>query len=520
MKKNTLKIISFICLIMGFAISCTTNEYEIPNDGGGNALLVSSINDGLRPGEIEVRVGDTSKYNDLSIFSEDRLWTFPEGAVDILGSSNDITTDKKEFSVVFKGNEDNTPRSIEVLLQPVFNGPVPPEAATDTAFVRILPNIIADFTTDIPVVNGGLEIEAGETGNFTNTSSEMDMAEWLIVNNTTKVADSTETIDLSFQFKALGSYTVRLRAFDDEPFSQGFKTVNVNVVPSTQPVTVGTEVIERENGQLVIAYSRDLDPASVDSPSNFTLLVDGTPASIASVLVDPDTPSNLLVIPTVNIKNSQTATIAYNAVNLASADAAPAPSIPQTDIDIFRINLFANGVFEDIDSSVPGRFYGTNSFFEGLDASNHISIAITPGTGINGSSAMVFTFTPDAVAGDSRSAFGDGMNPDPMGRVVQRIEPLELKTYIMTAMVRYTGSAPGRFRFSVTSFPFNGGGIVRAPVTSGFVEGEFVKVRAEFTPNANTIAQAGLAYPIIFVDGVTGASVVTIDNIEVFEKEE
>ncbi len=379
--KNIFKSTAYVCLIMGFIISCTTNEYEIPNDRGGNALIISSINTALIPGETEVRAGDTSKYNDLSIFSNDRLWTFPEGAVDILGSDNDTSTKEKEFTVIFKKLKDDNPRSIEVILEPTFNGPVPPEVAKDTAFVKILPPIKANFTTEAPItlVDGQLQIEAGETGIFTNTSSETETAEWAIVNNTTKVIDSVKTIDLEFQFKALGLYTVVLRAFDDKPFSQDLKSVNLKVIPSSKPLTIAPEVIENEDGQIIISYSRDLDPTSLDPISNFTLMVDAAPVSISSVLIDPDNPSNLIVTPTVNIKNTQTATLAYVVTNLKSSDAFPAPSLAETMIEIFNPNLITKDpTFEegDIQWSTP---FGT-------DPAGVIRAQVSPGN--DSSSAM------------------------------------------------------------------------------------------------------------------------------------
>ncbi|WP_271784644.1 hypothetical protein [Aquimarina algiphila] len=411
--KNIFKNITYICLIMGFVISCTTNEYEIPNNGGGNALLVSSINDGLRPGEIEVRVGDTSKYTDLSVFSEDRLWTFPEGAVDILGSSNDITTDKKEFSVVFKDTEDGNPRSIEVLLQPIFNGPVPPEAATDTAFVRILPHIRASFTNDIPEVDGALKLEAGNVATFTNTSSELESAEWVIFNNTTNTikGDTIKTINVENErFTSLGSYTVRLRAFDDMPFSQDFVSLNFEVIPSSEPLILEPEIREDGDGEITLRYSRDLDPSSLDPISNFTLMVDAAPATISSVMVDPDNPANLVVTPAVNIKNTQTATLAYMVTNLQSSDAAPAPSLATTAIEAFNPNLFTKDpTFEEGDiqwgnpfgNNTTGVFRtrvspGNNSNFamsiQGVDVGNNFQIAITDAFEVKAGNQIRLTF--------------------------------------------------------------------------------------------------------------------------------
>ncbi|AXT60518.1 hypothetical protein D1816_09200 [Aquimarina sp. AD10] len=518
--KKLLKKILFICLSTIFVLACTTNDYEEPeNTTAGRAFGITSFDTGRTGQPIDVRITTSVvEFTDLSILANGRTWTFPEGAVDIIGSDNDTTTDLENFSVTFK-----RAGPVDVVLAPVFENPVPTEVATETFTFNALEQITASISTDLTLVNGAFEVEAGTDVTFTNNSSERDNAEWRVINTTTgKEEDLITTIDLTFPFKALGNYIVGLRAFDDAPFSSSIAAIPVRVIPSSQPVTVEPKIEENDSGQIIIAYSRDLDPATLDAISNFTLLVDGAPAMIQSIMLDPSNPSNLLVIPSTNIKNSQTATIAYNAVNLRSADAAPAPSVSQTTIRTFGgPNLFANGVFEGIDGPVAGgeRFYSTGGFLS-ADGGNNITAAITPGSGVDGSSGLVFSFAAGAGAGNNRTVFGDGLNGDPMGRVVQEIKTLEEATYIVRVSIKYTGAVPGEFKFSMTSFPFNFGGIVNSSITTGFVEGEFVELTTEITPNAGTLSAGGLAYPLINVGGVVGVSEVTIDNIEIFLKEE
>ncbi|WP_281987160.1 hypothetical protein [Aquimarina aggregata] len=336
--KNIFKKALFICLSMVLILACTTNDYEEPeNTTAGRAFGINSFDRGRRGETIDVRVGTSEvEFRDLSILASGRTWTFPEGAVDILGSDNDTTTDLEVFSVTFRRTG-----PVDVLLEPVFDGPVPDEVATETFTFNALDQIAASFSVDLPIVNNAFQVEAGTEVTFTNTSTETESAEWRVINTTTgREEDLITTTDLVFQFKALGEYIVGLRAFDDAPFSSSISAVQVRVIPSSQPLVPDTDIDENEAGQIILKYSRDLDVTTLDPISSFTLTVDGAPATITSVAIDPDNLSNIIITPEVNIKNTQTATLAYTVTSLTSTDAATAESLPETAINAFTPNLF------------------------------------------------------------------------------------------------------------------------------------------------------------------------------------
>jgi len=335
--KNISKIIAFVCISTVFIFSCTTNDYEEPNDGAGRAIGINSFNLGLSDEDVQVRVGNTISFTDLSIFASGRTWTFPEGAADILGNENDTSTDLQKFDAIFK-----VPGTFDVILAPVFDGPVSEELKTETTTFEVLPPIVANFTTDIPEVDGSLKLEAGNMVSFINTSSELESADWVIFNNTTNTikGDTIRTINVENElFSSLGSYTVTLKAFTPTPFSQDIKSLDFEVIPSSQPVTLNPVIEENGDGEIILKYSRDLNATTLDPIANFTLMVDGAPATITTVALDPDNLANLVVTPAENIKNTQMATLAYNAVNLRSADAAVAPSLVETEVTLFNPNL-------------------------------------------------------------------------------------------------------------------------------------------------------------------------------------
>ncbi|WP_160114207.1 MULTISPECIES: glycan-binding surface protein [Aquimarina] len=391
--KNISKNVIYICFCFIAILSCTTNEYEEP--GGttaGRAIGINSFDRGRTGETIDVRVNTSIvDFTDLSPLSSGRTWNISGGAVDIIGQDNNTSTTLEKFSLAFL--EGGT--TVEVVLTPKFEKSVPGPAAIETYTFNVLDQITASFTTDIPEVDGTFQLEAGSLANFTNTSSELESAEWVIFNNTTNTikGDTIKTINVENErFTSLGSYTARLKAFDEEPFSQDFASLDFEVVPSSQPLLLETDLQENEAGEITLRFSRDLDPSSLDPISSYTLIVDGTPATISSAVIDPNNAANIIVTPTLNIKNTQVATLAYTANNLTSSDLAPAPSLPATVIETFSANLFVNTdpTFED------NSFWGPFPTPAGL-----VVQAVSPAG--NGSNFAIGVTTPTAVAtGDTR----------------------------------------------------------------------------------------------------------------------
>jgi len=343
--KNLIKHIFTICISMLLVIACTTNDYEEPNNTNGRILSFNSANTGFLDEVTQIRVdSDTINFQDLSLGVNSRKWTFPANTVDILGSPNNTTTDLQSFDVIFR-----RPGKIDVVLEPQFSGPVSEDQKMSVTSFDALPQIVAAFSTDLPSDGNVFLVEAGTEVTFTNNSSEKNNAEWKIVNVTKdREEELITTIDLTFLFRSLGDYVIGLRAFDEAPFSSDVAVKTIRVIPSSKPLVLDPIISENREGEIILQYSRDLDITTLDPISSFTLVVDGAPATIASVEIDPDNLANVVVTPEVNIKNTQTATLTYEVNTLISEDEFVAPSLPLTEVSLFNPNVFIKDpTFED-----------------------------------------------------------------------------------------------------------------------------------------------------------------------------
>jgi len=344
--KNISKIITFICISTVFIFSCTTNDYEDPNNGAGRALAISTADLGRTGEVIQTRVGNTTEFSSISIFTENVTWEVTEGTIDILGSNEDTFSNAKKFSARF-----NTPGPVEVVLKPSFSGPVPPEASTDTLSFEVLPVISASFTTEIPLIDGKLEIEAGNVGVFTNTSSEVEFAEWLITNTTTEREDLIETTNLEFNFTAVGDYIIRLRAFDPEPFSEDFVSVPLRVVPSTLPLEVKPdELMERIDETILVPFNQELQPFT-DQESNFTVLVNGIPFTISSAFLSVTNASIIEIKLDDPIYRPDVITVSYDGNGtLASPFGSEALAFSNAPVTMNRDNLLTQSDIYDFEN--------------------------------------------------------------------------------------------------------------------------------------------------------------------------
>ncbi|WP_298319424.1 hypothetical protein [uncultured Aquimarina sp.] len=510
--KKVYKYIFTISLILTIVLSCTTYDYEEPNNGAGITLGINSLNLGLADEVTQTRINDTVIFTDLSIDSANRIWTVMENSaqIDILGSSDDRSSSRETFTAVFKEVGE-----VGVELRPTFNNPLTEESPEFVEFnFNVLPLIEANFTTNIPIINGELVIEAGETITFTNTSSELENATWSIINFDTEqeVANSDSVDSFITSIGSVGDFVVSLTAFTNEPFSQDVISVPFRVIPSSAPLTVAGQFNENEAGQIVVPFSRDLDANTLDEPSNFELFVNGVPATVSIVSLDPENASNLLITPANNIKNFETATLSYTRVNLNSADSVEAPSFSDITVTPFGgVNLFPKGDFELASEDN----YDVNNGFLGINA-NQVSISFQDGVGINNSRAIVFSSVAGAIPGSRRIAFGDkNGNTNPDG--VNILTPVEDGvTYIIRMKVKYTGVPPDEVNFGFIKLPFAQNTRVQIQLNADLIEGEFVDAIGEFTVVAGTQPDM---YALANVTIGGGPSEIIYDDIQVFEKD-
>jgi len=195
MKNIFLKLL-FISITL---VGCTTNEFELPNEGkGGRAVLVHDLNSR----DFSVVESNSNVNNivpigfyDVSRLANGRTWVFPKGAVDILGTSNDTTSTEQQVQVRFKK-------------QGVFD-------------IKLIPN----FSTEV-----------------------------------------------------------------EEPFNEGLVTFTIG--PELKLEVLTGAVIQNKEGNIVLTFTRPIQPKTLEDLSAFELKVDGSPVSIASVETDVDNVAN------------------------------------------------------------------------------------------------------------------------------------------------------------------------------------------------------------------------------------
>jgi len=250
-------------IIMTF-IGCTTNEFELPNEGsGGRATLVFGrveSDGGVEGGNTRdfsiveansnVNNREPIRFFDISRLAGGRTWFFPEGAVDILGSSNDTTSTEKEVSVRFRR-------------EGVFE-------------IRLVP----DFSS---------EVEA--------------------------------------------------------PLNEGVVTFTVGPELRLEVLPV---IRQNRNGDIILNFTRSLDPETLEDLSAFELKVDGEIAEIASVRIEQSNTAAVIVEPAVAISNNQTARISYTPQTLISAEVDgdepfEAQPLAESDVRVFFFDVLFDG---------------------------------------------------------------------------------------------------------------------------------------------------------------------------------
>jgi len=345
--KQIKKLLATFCLIS--IIACTTrdDEFRVPEGSTPVAFILTNIVENNNARELITRQGFNVKLADASIGTDGaREWILPDAAV---VTSKDISA--KQITVQFQ--EGGT---FEVMLRK--NSSIGPLEATQEIIVLGLPSVDFDVQLVDPTSSGfsfdpttrKITVEAGTEVQFTSTfegGTPRDIS-WKFPGQTPDIAEGANPI---ITFKKLGTSQYNLRARNSTPFSDirlPFYDLNkeelfyeVEVIPSSLPLLVNSEIIETEDGKIIITFSRDLDINTLDPKENFTLMINNVPTPISSVKIDPVNASNIIILADSNITNNNTATVSYNAVNLQSSDGFKAPSIPETEVSLFSPNLFS-----------------------------------------------------------------------------------------------------------------------------------------------------------------------------------
>ena len=97
MKTKFKLIISILVIVFGLQ-SCDDNKDNLDLKEANSRIIVTS----QMNFDNQVRIGNSITFGDISSGVESRLWKFPEGSVDIVGSDNDVTSKEQNVKAFFK----------------------------------------------------------------------------------------------------------------------------------------------------------------------------------------------------------------------------------------------------------------------------------------------------------------------------------------------------------------------------------------------------------------------------------
>ncbi|WP_439487754.1 PKD domain-containing protein [Algoriphagus sp.] len=199
--KNRLMYITFLLAIGGF-FSCQPEEFE----------LTEISYPFVTHSPLTINVDGEVSFGDGSRGVVTRIWSFPEGnVVSILGSESTTTSSEEIVHATFL-----KPGEYGVRLQVGFKDP---QVTLDTTLnVTVLDNITASFSSSLEPQDGQVTIRAGESINYTSTSSGApDSYQWTLEGGTPA---SSSAASASAEYNVVGSYDVMLIAYRNSPASR------------------------------------------------------------------------------------------------------------------------------------------------------------------------------------------------------------------------------------------------------------------------------------------------------------
>ena len=362
MKKNFKLLISI--LVIAFSLQSCDDIYDNLdlNEANSRVIVTSQMNFNNA-----VRVGNSITFGDISSGVKSRLWTFPEGSADIVGSDNDITSTEQNVKAFF-----NVPGEYNVTLNQVFKGeaydldkPEPIGSVTDTTIVVTVYGakksiLKGNYLNDDGTLGAELdmtdnaenEVTAGKSIqlNYTSEGGASKFVWNLEGGNPTQIVNPSDGANV--KYSRLGTYDIQFIASIPRPF--GADTINVNnvikVIPSTEPVTLD-RIFEKTDQIVGLEFSREMDATTIDE-SNFSVTYQtAAGATIApninSVTINPDEGNIVLINLGEPYYNDDAVTVSYTPGALSTVDAVQATEFTDAPLtDIIKTNILANSTYD------------------------------------------------------------------------------------------------------------------------------------------------------------------------------
>ncbi|UXP30986.1 hypothetical protein N6H18_11555 [Reichenbachiella agarivorans] len=381
--KNILKYIMVLTLLT-WVVSACEEEYQAPNDGAKHSVIYASE---LSAGNQVQVFGDIS-FGDASAGVKHREWIVPEGIGYIISDDSASSSDLANIKVIF-----NQAGTFEVKLHQEFDGDfyvgnnVHNATYDTTMMVTVLDSVKMGFTANYLNDDGSLgaalviadgaknQLTASKSVRFTYHSEGVPQElVWTyeggdpetIDYDGVEIADGTAD-ETDVKFKKIGVFDVSLIGSRERPF--GADTISftdiIEVIPSTEPVVLDQLINDGNN--IILNYSREIDPNSVNSNDFAVRIENGTVInpSISSVSVDTKS-GNLVIVKLSNesLYDDDTVYVSYTPGAMQTTDLVKADAISEMVMEhkkgtnAMAVNGYDVGMEKSTSANWPYLFWG------------------------------------------------------------------------------------------------------------------------------------------------------------------
>lgn len=347
-------------MIVALLLQSCEDPYEGINlEEANNQVIYTSEMDF----ENTVQVDGELAFGDVSSGIVSRMWTFPEGVVDIEGSDNDVTSTESTVKAIFKVIGEHEIKLHQVFKDNAFVGLEQRGKELDTTIVvKVLSPIKLTVTANLLNNDGTI----GESLNLQNGAQNEIMAGsfvryiikaegepakyiWNLEGGDPSFSeDFVDTLDV--RYKKVGEFDFGLIASRTRP--QGEYIVEIEnllkIIPSTEPVSL--DGAQERAGGIALNFSREMNGNTLN-PADFTVSItnkgDLIPTTVSSATLDPNE-GNFVILELENqtIFNDDLVTVSYSQGELATADGVKSSDFENVPVVFMGDNILKNTAFD------------------------------------------------------------------------------------------------------------------------------------------------------------------------------
>lgn len=309
MKSNIPYLLAALLVI---SLLACQKEYVIPANADFSDPVVN------RSGADRIQRGDFTSFVDLSRGVMNRTWTLPSSATIINADGKDPSELPLVHVQFDEPGEYEVGLSIEFAeaslnLDTTFTVQVLDFIKTELAVVDIQAGFFEQTPTQITMYEGGT-ITFGDA-----SEGAPNRREWFFEGGDPRKAGGISVEDdllvdtLPVQYPAIGVYDVQLISWRQYPEGDPDTVLLrdfVNVIENVDPPSV-VSIEEDEAGVVHLAYNLPVK-AGGDLLPHFALTVNGAPAEIASIGINPQDNRVVDIMPVVNIDKFAAASLSYD----------------------------------------------------------------------------------------------------------------------------------------------------------------------------------------------------------------